>query len=56
MSNPIPPLVSSTPPPIDFDDNDDDFGGFESSDVTFNRSIDGKLLLYVVWKNYYFFF
>lgn len=49
MSNPIPPLVSSTPPPIDFDvnENDDDrrydFGGFESSDVTFNNDEETSL-------------
>jgi len=35
MSNKIPPLLSHTPPPIDFDDNEkyDDFRGFESSDT-----------------------
>lgn len=30
MSNTIPPLVSSTPPPIEFDDSFDD--GFETID------------------------
>lgn len=38
MSNPM--FLSSTPPPID--DFDDDFNGFETTDVTFNN-YDGRL-------------
>lgn len=38
MSSTIPPLVCDTPPPIDFD-NDDDFGGFETNDGQYD---DGK--------------
>lgn len=41
MSNVIPPLVCNTPPPIDYD-NDDDFGGFETSDGTFEHYDDGN--------------
>lgn len=37
----IPPLVCDTPPPIDFD-QDDDFGGFESHDSTFSTFEDGN--------------
>lgn len=41
MSSTIPPLVSNTPPPIDFD-NDDDFD--ESIDGTFGHYDDGKAI------------
>lgn len=42
MSTSIPPLlVCSTPPPIDFDNNDDDFSTFETADGNFH-SYDGK--------------
>lgn len=43
MSSTIPPLVCNTPPPIDFD-NDDDFGGFDGNDSTFCQYDDGNLV------------
>lgn len=39
--NTIPPLVCDTPPPIDFD-HDDDLVGFESHESTFAPYDDGK--------------
>lgn len=40
MSSTIPPLVCTTPPPIDFDHDDDDVS--EGIDSTFSPSEDGE--------------
>lgn len=41
MSSTIPPLVCNTPPPIDFDHDDDDVCS-EGIDSTFSPSEDGE--------------
>lgn len=46
MSSTIPPLLSNTPPPIDFE-NDDDFSGFDGNDSTFCHYDDG---IYYRWS------